>query len=603
MLNNSREVEIRMKDGLPRIFITDVEEYIWLQQTPFSGTDEMVYFSSYTKISDVEAYTLVPDGKSYKKISIRKFDTIDYRAPGIFHDDSQALKFNFLGVKAGAKTYVKSTIELLEPRLITTFFVNSHVNIEKSELTVTYPQSMELGYKLVNPVDPAIRILEQKKGNKNILTFTGNALKKLKSDDNSPGFRFQAAHIFLFIKTYEQDGKRVPLLGNLDDLYRWYGELNGELKAKPGPALSRVVDSLVAGCTDETCRIRSIYYWVQDHIGYIAFEDGQGAFKPRPADTVFMRRYGDCKDMSGLLSMMLRHAGIKAYMTWIGSTDLPYKFSEYPLPSTANHMIVTVKQGNKNIFLDATMRPVPFGIPSIHTQGKEALIGIDDSRYEIAEVPVVPYDKNVIQDSVHMYIVDDQLSGKGVCYFSNYLKYDVASSLIEKKDEKSKTEFLNSYLTKGNNKFEIKHFDVAGIEQKDNDISIGYEYILPAYLMKIGNEYFVNMNLVRLKTDKTMPDNRKSPYSLRFNWMVDETIILHIPENYEVSSIPENSSFSSGLFGFKVNYTKTPGSVIMKHIYQEQFLNLMPEHFGEWNKMIEALNQSYSKSVVIKKKN
>jgi len=300
---------------------------------------------------------------------------------------------------------------------------------------------------------------------------------------------------------------------------------------------------------------------------------------------------------------MLRHAGIKAYMAWIGSTDLPYKFSEYPLPSTANHVIVAVKQGNTNLFLDATMRPVPFGIPSIHTQGKEALIGIDDTRFEIAVVPVVSYDKNVIQDSVNMYIIDDQLSGNGICNFSNYLKYDIASSLLEKKDKKSKTDFLNSYLSKGNNKFEIKKFDISGIEQKDNDITINYDYILPAYLNKIADEYFVNMNLVRLKTDKTFAVSRKSPYSLRFNWMVDETVILHIPENYEVTSVPENSSFSNGLFAFNVNYTTVKGSVIMKHQYQEQFLNLMPEYFMEWNKMIEALNQSYSKSVVIKKKN
>ncbi len=603
MLTNSRELEIKIKDGKPRVYMTDIEEYLYLQQTPFAGTDEMVHFSSYSRVLDVEAYTLIPDGKSYKKLAIRKFDTIDYRAPGIFHDDSKALKFNFMGVKLGAKTYLKTTIELLEPRLINTFLFNMHVNIEKSVLHIVYPENVELGYKLANPLNPPVQITEQSKGSKRILHFERDLIKKLKSEENAPEFRHLASHVFVYIRSYERDGKRIPVLGTPEDLYRWFVEMGGNPEFKAGPALASVVDSLVSGVEDEQTRISRIFYWVQDHIGYIAFEDGLGAFKPRPADSVFNRRYGDCKDMANLLCTMLRHAGSKAYLTWIGSTDLPYTFTEFPLPSSANHMIVAVKQGGKNIFLDATMRPLAYGFPSVHTQGKEAFIGIDPVKFEIEKVPVVENIHNYLLDTIYMNITNKELNGRGICYFGNYLKHDLVSSLQDKKDQKAKKEFLNSYLSKGNNKFEIGNYEIAGTDTRDKEVKIAYDYVLPAYLTTIGNEYFVNMNLIRLKTDRTFPENRTSPYSLRFNWMVDETVILSVPEDYTVTGLPPDASFTTGLFEYSLSYQLLPGKVIMRHVFREKFMMLMPERFTEWNQMVESLNNAYAKSVVLKRKN
>lgn len=602
MLTNHREVEIRMKDGVPRVYITEIEEYLYFQPTPYSGTDEMVHFSSYSKILDIEAYTLVPEEKSYKKLSIKKFDTIDYRAPGIFHDDSRALKFNFLGVKKGAKTYVKTTQELFEPRLINSFFINLHICVESSDLVVNYPANVNIGYKLVNQGDIKINIEESTKGNKKTLAFHAKELKKIKSEDNDPGIRYYISHILVYIANFENKGKYYSVSGSINDLYYWYRELLSGVSANAGSMLAKTTDSLVNGCTDDTCRAKRIFYWVQDHVGYIAFEEGIGAFKPRSADTVFKRRYGDCKDMANLLHVMLTHAGINSYLTWIGSNDLPYSYTDYPFSSTSNHMIVTVYLGDTIYFLDATMRPISFGMPAIHIQGKEALTGIDEKNYKINKVPVIASDQNFVSDSVHMYFNEDNISGTGSCLLRNYLRHDVVNSLIEKKDQKIKIEFLNNYLSKGNNKFEIKSFDVKGEDDRDKDIVINYKYELPGYMNKIGNEYFINMNLVKFKTDKELKPDRKTPYSLRFHWKVNETIMLHIPDGYEVSAVPDDSQYESDYFGFSVKYSKQEGLIIMKHEYKEKFLNLNPELFPLWNKMIEALNDTYSKSIVLTRK-
>ena len=101
---------------------------------------------------------------------------------------------------------------------------------------------------------------------------------------------------------------------------------------------------------------------------------------------------------------MLKIAGIKGYLTWIGTRDIPYNYTELPTPFTDNHMILTYKNGGKVYFLDATGQYLPLELPSSFIQGKEALVGIDSTEYEILKVPVIDADVNSHIDSSVIWI-------------------------------------------------------------------------------------------------------------------------------------------------------------------------------------------------------
>ena len=305
--------------------------------------------------------------------------------------------------------------------------------------------------------------------------------------------------------------------------------------------------------------------------------------------------------MANLLYAMLTQRGIKAFMTWIGTTELPYKYTELPHPGCSNHMIVTAKVGGRNYFLDATMRPVPFGLASIHIQGKEALISIDSTHYEIAEVPVTPGETNLLSDSVQLYIKDGQISGNGYNRTSSYLRYNLAGSLVEK-NEKQRKEFLSNYLEKGNNKFEIHKFEVMNLDDRDKDILINYDFDLHEYMTKVEDELFVNMNLLRLKEDELMKDERKLPYVIRFGMDVHESVSLHIPDGYEVTSVPSDDQFDSKKFGFQMKYTSNDQLVMLTFRYIDNFILLEPSQYPEWNRMVNQLRKNYAETVTLKKK-
>ncbi len=131
----------------------------------------------------------------------------------------------------------------------------------------------------------------------------------------------------------------------------------------------------------------------------MAFEQGMEGFIPRDASLVCARRFGDCKDMSSILKIMMQYAGIPSYFTWIGTRDLAYNFSDLPLPLVSNHMICTIKLNGKYIFLDGTDPNCVFGFPSWAIQDKEAMISINEKEYKILRVPIVEKSENTETDS------------------------------------------------------------------------------------------------------------------------------------------------------------------------------------------------------------
>src|SRR5690606_41037728 len=95
-------------------------------------------------------------------------------------------------------------------------------------------------------------------------------------------------------------------------------------------------------------------------------------FIPREADKVFERKFGDCKDMTSIITEMAKYVNVpNVNFTWIGTRELPYTYQQLPTPAVDNHMIATYIKDGKKIYLDATDANVPFGMPSGFIQGKE----------------------------------------------------------------------------------------------------------------------------------------------------------------------------------------------------------------------------------------
>jgi hypothetical protein len=419
---------------------------------------------------------------------------------------------------------------------------------------------------------------------------------------DGPSGRYYDPHIIIYITSYENKDGRQNFLSSLEDLYKWNVSFTKELNKSADDNLKKIVDSLITGKTGEKEKAKAIYRWVQQHIKYVAFEDGLEGFRPRQAADVCNKRYGDCKDMSSIITQMLKMAGIKAYYTWIGTRSLPYDYTELPLPIVDNHMISVANIDGQWFFLDGTDPHSKLELPPSSIQDKEALVSLNEKEYKVIRVPVATAEENVMVDSTFISFTDGGIKGTEKVNYHGYFGEEVYNTLLYK-DEKDLKVYVNTRMGKASNKFILGNYAVNRINPEENIANITADFEIPGYSKKAGNEYYINLNLEKLFEGRIIDTaKRKVPKESEFKYLIRQYHILEIPKGYSVTYKPDDFSYSNDLVSIKIKYQVKDGKIIAEQELQNKKLMIYPADFEAWNKAIKAAQPQYKETVVLEQK-
>lgn len=600
MVKNNKMLNVEIIDGKLSVISNDYEECIFLDNHAGMYSERSLHYTCFDKIEKVNAYTLVPEGNKYKKIKIREFKTDSILSRDVFYDGTSKISFFYPSLQQGAKSVLEYKKSFVEPRLIGSYFFQKYIPVLESEYVITIPDKVNLGWELFNVDDSSVDFTVEQKKAEITYRWKMKNLDKYDHEAESPNVRHSMPHIIAWIKSYETEEKENPVFNNIQDLYNWYYSITKEVNNEFCRGLKSTVDSLIPDEKNEMEKVRKIFYWVQDNVKYIAVEEGMGGFVPRSAKTVFEKRYGDCKDMASILNTMLGYAGIRtSYLTWIGSRDIPYNYSQLPNPSVDNHMIVTYINNEKYYFLDATGQNIPMELPTPFIQGKEALIGIDSARFLIKQVPVITTGINRYVDSIEVSIDKTNIIGREKSIFHGYYDYSISEYLLGSPTDHKK--LLRDYFIKGNNKFVLDSFNVGDLDDRDRPLEITCSFNIGDYVKKNDNELYVNLVLDKSFQEQDIKSERRNDIEKRYNGIYESVIRFTIPEGYMASHVPLNSSFSDEKFGFDVSYDHSGNTIVLHYSAFTNILILRKSDFELWNEMIKKLRKASSEMVVLKK--
>lgn len=560
------------------------------------------YSNTFTEIFDIEAYSLIPTDKNrFRKISVIDFVTSDSRSAGIFYDDQKKISYIFPALNEGAKTVLSYKKKYLEPRLWGYYMFSSYFPVQKSVFTVKAPETVKLNFHKFGISDDQIEFTIDSKGKYNIYTWSASTLDKIQISKGADGILHTAPHLIIYVDSYEYNGISHNILRDVNDLHTWYQNFLSEKNSEDSEAMKNMVENIVKGKSTELEKVEAIYEWVQQNIKYIAIEDGLGGFRPRSSNTVFTRRYGDCKDMSNLIHNMLDLANIPSHLAWIGTTAIPYSHREVPTPMADNHMICTYVNNDQYYFLDATDQYNTLGIPTSHIQGREALINKGINDFELVNVPVVPSEGNLVIDSVFLSINDDEVKGTGNAAFSGYSRIPVTNNLENLQGDDKKV-FLSELLKKGNNKFSLDSVTTQNVAEKNSKLIIDYDFTVEDYLWRSSNEIFINPHMDKnLSSEMIDISSTNSDIYYPYKRQRSNIFCIQIPQQFEVTFLPDNVQYDDGDFGFSIGYQVNRGKIIVHQKVKINTLHLKTEQFESWNKMIKGLFAAYKESIVLGK--
>lgn len=600
-VSRKENAEIKLEKDQLVVYSKTYEELLLLTDKTSEYIDRNVYWSSFSDIEDLDARSEIPDGNGYKTIKVKNFSKTNEISDGTFYDDSRSYQFVFPGLTNGSRTILSYTEKLKDPHLFGRFYFVSFAPEKEVEYSVTFPSSVKIHYKLFNVKDSALQFTSKTSGKSTTYTWKMQNVKKIKSEDDAPNYTYFIPGIVVLIDQYTVDGKTIKVLSDTNDFYNWDYSFIKDVNTTVAPTVKQVVDSITAGATDDLDKVRRIFYWVQNQVTYIAYEDSLGGFIPREASLVCSRRFGDCKDMASTLVEMIKAAGLQAYSTWIGTRDIPYSFEDVPSPSSTNHMICTYIQNGKYYFLDATGKDSPFDFPTSMIQGKQALVGMGEGKYQIVRVPIMDTNRNIYSDSVHMDLADNTtIKAQGKLTMSGYDKISLGYQL-QNVDKSNEHKYVSQLLQKGNNKFNLDSYSYENLTDRDKDLGINYSFTLGDYVEQNGNELYLNMQLEKVYMNDLIDADRESPREIEFKTIDKGINTLTIPNGYKVSYLPESAGYNGPLGGFKISYSVKNNVITNESYVYINTLMIYPKDFSEWNKMIRALSHAYNESVTLVK--
>jgi hypothetical protein len=304
------------------------------------------YTKDAEKMEVVSAQIIKADGKV---IPVDKTDIQDVEQSGeanIYDPQGRAMKITFKGVAVG--DVVDYTIKLTRITPTRVGYFNDVFGFQSGEplLSATYsvdgPASLPLTTQIYHADRTSkIEATKSKAGDRMLYKWSVKNVPQI-VPETAMNYRVEMP---ILVVTTDPSWKNFS---------KWWAELV-EPQLKATPEIKAKVAELTKNAKTQDEKIRALYDFVAQDIRYRGLGVGpRTGYTPRTADETFKSRWGVCRDVSILLTSMLREAGVQSYPV---ITNMGDPVLEKIAHDGFNHAIVAMpKQGGGWTYIDPTAK-------------------------------------------------------------------------------------------------------------------------------------------------------------------------------------------------------------------------------------------------------
>jgi|GEM_PF-3346696 len=520
-------------------------------------------------VKDVRAYIQYPDG-SVRRIKEKDCVTTELVTEALYSDRKQLLILLPNAVKGCLVCFEYTQIERPDTPFLT-WWVQQGIPVRDVSLTIRNEAGDKPVWKAYNL--PDVQPVEQT----GALSFRFHNLEALPDEPAAPPDASLRGRI-VFRFPWTGTPAAVPS-GNptWQDIAAWYTGLTRHCYDIT-PDIQTLADSLWDPAADQTTNIRTVSDWVRDHIRYVAITIGQSGLVPHHPGEVLSVKYGDCKDMSFLLSALLRARGVDAWPMLCGTAGAVPVDPDFPNPAGFNHCItaITSPDHGRRAF-DPTDKMAVYPAIGSAMAGRQGLVVKPDGG-SLADICCARPAEVTIE-------VQAGLSANGLvtAQTREIFSPEAASGLREYYqglNEKERAEAWQNRLTDRVPDPELQDFAMENLYDPAADLVISYTLRSRHMVQSMDGicllkPFFVNpVRLPRLDEPE-----RKLPLDFRYDSVaLTHQIRLIVPETYALEeAIPDQEhttpfgtlsvqgSFSPGLLTLTRRYTLNPETFDITH--------------------------------------
>ncbi|MFL5728007.1 MAG: transglutaminase family protein [Cytophagaceae bacterium] len=553
----------------------------------------------YDDNSEIKSFNLYDEeGKlnNYQALTSRQ----TYEENGIFYSDAKIFAYSFPLEKIGARSSYELEKKFNDVKYVTSFYFHENYPTLEKTISFSIPSWMQVELRELNfkgyEISRGIKT-DTQTGNK-VYSYTLKNIPADKSEPYQPGPTYVLPHILILSKAYtDKQGEEHKLFNSTADLYGWYSSLV-KTTGNDRNVLKPLVDKLLTGRESDKDKIETLFYWVQDNIRYIAFEDGIAGFRPASCQKVFSNRYGDCKGMANLLKEMLLLAGYDARLTWLGTKHIAYNYA-IPTIAVDNHMICTVILGGRKYFLDPTETYISFGDLAHRIQGREVIIE-DGDKFIVERTPDFPKERNKIETHNQIRLQGEQLIGRRKEFYNGEAKTQILRGYNSTKSER-KEEALRDFIIGKDKNISIQNMHFSNMEDRSSVLQFDYDFTLKNHVLDVGSEIYVTIDHEQEFKNSELDSTRLKDYVYNYKYYLVKKTELEIPAGYRVTHMPDDMLQVYPDFTFKITFRQDGNKIFYRKEISVDNAVIGKNEFKDWNNTIKELKYIYDDQIELSK--
>ncbi|MEQ9308472.1 MAG: DUF3857 domain-containing protein [Balneolaceae bacterium] len=470
-------------------------------------------------------------------------------------------------------------------------------SVESARFTLIDRQNSGVRYFNKNiEVEPTISTFNQTK------TYSWEIGMKLpvKREGYGPPSSDLLPHILIAPGSFEMDNSR----GNAStwkNFGLWYYELGKNTRELP-LAAKEEIDALISGVNSEEEKVEILFNYLQEKSRYVSIQLGIGGWKPYSADYVFNNSYGDCKALTNYMQAVLEYVGIKAESVLI-KNGVNEASMEVDFPNNQfNHVIIRVTLVNGDIiWLECTSKYLPPNHIGAGNSGKNALLITPDGG-EVIQTPENMYSDNKSERYWRFVVSETGVAEVNATIRNEGILQDDLMYAILPVSEKERVDWLEGTLEVDNSK--ILDYDFSKISEVDEYASYNFKARLENYIQTSSKRLYIPVNKMnRWRFSISENEKREQPLLLPYTFVESDSIVIEIPEGFNIEAAPSNVEYSHPFGEFKATFEeKNEREIIYKRYFALMSKTIKPNDYQEIKGFFTKVRSADLQQVVLVRK-
>lgn len=568
-----------------------------LNEKGFDAIQASEFYDKSTSVKNIEAIIYDAFGKEIKRIKRKDFKDQSVVGGGTLFSDSRYIYLDYTPISYPFTVDFNSEVQTSSTAFLPTWMPlrGFYTSIEQSSLNVIYPS--DLGFKKKEFQFSGFSIKKATDTNTQ-LSYVATNIVAQKKEDYSPSYRDLFPKVMMGLERFHLEGVDGTAT-NWTDFGKWYSEkilagttdLPEETKAK--------IKAIVGDEKDPVKKAKLVYDFVQKKSRYVSIQVGIGGWKPMLATDVDRLGYGDCKALTNYTKALLQAVDVPSYNTVLYGDTYKTNIQSDFVSMQGNHMILSIPNGNRYIWLECTSQDDPFGYQGNFTDDRDVLI-IKPEGAEIVRTTIYE-DLGNTQKDKGTYTIDEKGDFSGsiviISEGSQYSSKAKVENLLPTEKESHYKDYWSNInnlklgkITFNNNKENVRFTEDVQLSAMSYATISANKMI---FTVDAFNQSSGNVKRIR---------NRKNPFQLQRGYLDTDEIEINLPVGFSIEFLPTNYELKGKFGEYKTEIIKKENN---KLIYKRSmFLNkgkYSSKEYDEYRLFMEQVSRNDNAKIILTK--